>query len=75
MSTSATHLLDQALQLPVAECEELYLRLADHLFSPESFSEDHKREWEQRWSGIRDGGVATRNAFEVLQEVRAKYGV
>ena len=78
MSTATLAILEQATQLPEAECEELYQMLGDHLHrahGQEDLTEELKGTLDRRWEEIVSGKVKCRDAFEVLDELRAKYNV
>jgi hypothetical protein len=79
MSTAANAIFQQAAQLSEAECEELYEQLGNHLHRApareEPLSPDMKATLERRWEEITSGKVQCRDAFEVLDELRAKYSV
>lgn len=79
MSMAVAAVLSQAKELSEAECEELYLRLGDHLYGPPGssaqVSEEMKTMLDHRWEEIVFGKVRCVDPMAALQEVRAKYHV
>lgn len=79
MSTAAAAVFSQAKELSEADCEELYLRLGDHLYGflgeRQEISEEMKATLDRRCEEITSGQVQCVNPLVALQEARAKYHV
>jgi len=75
MTAMAESLLNQALQLSERDRSELVDQLAESIAPEPELSDEEKSTLDRRWEEIVSGKVKCRDAFEVIDELRAKYAV
>lgn len=75
MTAMAKSLLNQALQLSERDRSELVDQLAESIAPEPELSDEEKSTLDRRWEEIVSGKVKCRDAFEVIDELRAKYAV
>ena len=75
MTATAESLLHQALKLSEQDRSELVDQLAESIEPEADLSDEEKSTLDRRWEEIVSGKVKCRDAFEVIEELRAKYPV
>ena len=75
MTATAESLLHQALKLSEQDRSELVDQLAESIEPEADLSDEEKSTLDRRWDEIVSGKVKCRDAFEVIEELRAKYAV
>lgn len=83
MSTTAESIFEQALTLSAEERLNLFHRLEESLYPspppseelPHDLRDEEKATLDRRWKEITSGKVKCRDAFEVLEEIRARHHV
>lgn len=75
MTATAESLLHQALKLSEQDRSELVDQLAGSIEPEPDLSDEEKSTLDRRWDEIVSGKVKCRDAFEVIEELRAKYAV
>ena len=78
MTAAAETILSNLLTLPEEDRLEIAERLQDSVYAPQSggdLTDEMRATLDRRWEEIESGKVQCRDAFEVLEEMRAKYNV